>query len=153
MTEPIAADSPLGAATLALIRHERIEAGIGLHPDLEVAFQLRQVERAKIVLAALAELPQYVSNAGTPGAVTDGGQPSPRVLTREEATTVERPPFPAPYRWPEPVLVAVSNVATILPEPQSLPNGDPLEYALARLMIETLYDNGWVLAKVVPAPG
>jgi hypothetical protein len=135
VTEPIAADSPLGAATLALIRHERMEAGIGLHPDLEVAFQLRQVERAKVVLAALAERTKL------------------QVLTREEATTVERPPFPAPYGWPEPVLVAVSNVATILPEPRSLPNGDPLEYALARLMIETLYDNGWVVAKVVPAPG
>jgi hypothetical protein len=76
-----------------------------------------------------------------------------QVLTRREATTVERPPFPAPYGWPEPVLVAVSNTAEILPVFQSLPNGDPLEYALARLMIETLYDNGWVLAKVVPAPG
>jgi hypothetical protein len=134
MTEPIAADSPLGAATLALIRHERMEAGIGLHPDLEVAFQRRQVERAKVVLAALAERTKL------------------QVLTREEATAVERPPFPAPYRWPEPVLVAVSNTAEILPV-STPPNGDPLEYALARLMIETLYDNGWVLAKVVPAPG
>src|SRR3979411_721197 len=50
---PVAADSALGAATLALIAHERGEDGVGLgHPVLEQAFQRRQLERARVVINA-----------------------------------------------------------------------------------------------------
>jgi hypothetical protein len=43
----------LGAAMVALIAHERGEEGVALsHPALEAAFQSRQLERAKVVIAA-----------------------------------------------------------------------------------------------------
>jgi hypothetical protein len=49
---PVSPDSALGAATLALIAHERAGSADEMHPVLEQAFQYRQLDRAKIVLAA-----------------------------------------------------------------------------------------------------
>lgn len=49
---PVAADSALGAATLALIAHERAGDSFEMPPILEQAFQRRQLERARVVINA-----------------------------------------------------------------------------------------------------
>lgn len=52
---PVAADSALGAATLALITHERAGSADEMHPVLEQAFQYRQLDRAKVALDAVPD--------------------------------------------------------------------------------------------------
>jgi hypothetical protein len=51
----VSATSALGAATLALIAHERTGSAVEMHPVLEQAFQYRQLERAKVVLDAIPD--------------------------------------------------------------------------------------------------
>jgi hypothetical protein len=69
------------------------------------------------------------------------------VLTREQATQVARPEFPAPWEWPDPVLVMVGNTNQFGMTGRSH-NGDPYMFAVALSMLESLYDAGYVVAKV-----
>jgi hypothetical protein len=74
-----------------------------------------------------------------------------RVLSEEEATTVERPEHEA-WKWPEPVFVMISDSYKVNQKlSQRAVNGDPLEYAFALNFLESLYANGWVVAKRVDA--
>jgi len=72
-----------------------------------------------------------------------------QVLSREEATKVERPAFPEPWKWPDAASVALSNSYEIIgPSYRKAPNGDPLELALVVRVFETLYEAGYVLARI-----
>lgn len=72
-----------------------------------------------------------------------------RILSRDEATKVERPEGMEPYVWPEPANVAISRSGPVSDHVYGRArNGDPLAFALAVNFFETLYDRGYVIAKV-----
>lgn len=74
-----------------------------------------------------------------------------QVLTKEQATTVERPAFPEPWHWPEVVQVGLSNTFDVIGMTLlKTPDGAPLEYALLVRAFETLYEAGYVVAKTDP---
>jgi len=77
-----------------------------------------------------------------------------RILSREEATTVERPTGGyRPWKWPEPVNVAVSNCGLVSDHVfAKARNGDPLDFALAVNYFETLYDQGYAIVKLDEEP-
>ena len=71
-----------------------------------------------------------------------------QVLTKEQATTVDRPAFPEPWHWPEVVHVGLSNTFSLLGMALlKTPEGAPLEHALLVRAFETLYEAGYVIAK------
>lgn len=86
-----------------------------------------------------------------------------KVFTREEATTVERPKN-GPWTWPEPVDVMISNTYKFEPvgslqwrEDRGVYRhhmfdlsqmGDPLMFAIALNMLETLYRNGYAVVQM-----
>lgn len=78
---PVAADSPLGAATLALIAHERAGSADEMHPVLEQAFQYRQLDRAKVVIAAAGPIliRDLLANAQSVLASADQSEDEPEV--------------------------------------------------------------------------
>ena len=72
-----------------------------------------------------------------------------KILSREEATKVERPAGYAPYVWPEPVNVAISNSGPVSDHVYGRArNGDPLSFALAVNFFDSLYEQGYVIAKL-----
>lgn len=72
-----------------------------------------------------------------------------KILSREEATHVERPNSPHPWQWPAAVSVCVSNSWGVLPYIGArTPDGDPLAEGVAVRYLETLYEHGYVLAKL-----
>ena len=81
-----------------------------------------------------------------------------KLITREEATAIVRPPFPAPWQWPDPVGVMVSDTARFdfnqtfwsTAEDDArygrvAQNGDPFAFAVAVEMLRLLYDAGYAL--------
>lgn len=86
-----------------------------------------------------------------------------KVFTKDEATTVERPEH-GPWAWPEPVDVMISNTAKFDPvnsfqwrEDRGVYShhafdlsrmGDPLMFAIAVNMLETLYSAGYAVVKL-----
>ena len=72
-----------------------------------------------------------------------------RILSKEEATKVERPEGLQPYVLPEPVNVAISACGPVSDHVYGRArNGDPLSFALAVNFFETLYAHGYVIAKL-----
>lgn len=74
-----------------------------------------------------------------------------RILSKEEATKVERPEGWVPWKWPEPAFVAVSDCHRVLGVAGARSAEDhesPLSLALAVNFFETLYDQGYVIAQL-----
>jgi hypothetical protein len=74
-----------------------------------------------------------------------------RILSKEEATKVERPEGMTPWSWPEPAFVAVSDCFRVLGVlgAKSAEDGEsPLSLALAVNFFETLYAAGYAIVKL-----
>jgi hypothetical protein len=74
-----------------------------------------------------------------------------RILSKEEATKVERPEGMTPWTWPEPAFVAVSDcfkVLGVLGAKSAEDRESPLSLALAVNFFEALYAAGYVIAKL-----
>lgn len=74
-----------------------------------------------------------------------------RILTREEATHVEKPEGWTPWTWPEPASVAVSDCHRVLGVAGARSAEDhesPLSLALAVNFFETLYEQGYAIVKL-----
>lgn len=71
-----------------------------------------------------------------------------RILSKEEATKVERSKRD-PWKWPDAVCAAASNSFSVLPVIGArTPDGDPLALGVTVRILETLYDQGYIIAKL-----
>jgi hypothetical protein len=78
-----------------------------------------------------------------------------RILSKEEATKVERPEGMAPWTWPEPAFVAVSDCFRVLGVAGARSAEDhesPLSLALAVNFFESLYEQGYAIVKLDEEP-